>query len=414
MSLAIDDRGAPEFQRPPAHPPHATANPLLLAALRAGKLDENGLRKLPRRVREYQEAQNALIDDLLDIEDAPSNPWDAAPEQDGSARARFATRASFGINVVLCLIKYVAFIYSQSYVVLASAVDSTMDLVSGGVLFCQARAAAGQDRPKVRDKYPTGLSRLEPVSVLIFAVLMAALSLQIFYESTEALIAGLTKSPKRPTAGPLVIAIIVTVILTKFGLHVWCQRVASKGGADTGPVQALADDHRNDVISNTWGLAALMAAAMGPGACWVADPVGAMTISVALVYCWACTAKEQGTILVGAAPDTAFIARLAYLALKASPELVGIDTLRVYSAGAETYTVEIDLILPPEMLHRDAHDIGQALQDRLEADAAVARAFVHLDWEASHVGEHLGKPSLARPRGLSYDAEAPLLVKKGT
>ena len=94
---------------------------------------------------------------------------------------------------------------------------------------------------------------------------------------------------------------------------------------------------------------------------------------------------------------------------------MGLDTLRVYSAGAETYTVEIDLILPPEMLHRDAHDIGQALQDRLEADPAVARAFVHLDWEASHVGEHLGKPSLARGRGSSLDSPgAPLLHKKGT
>ena len=118
---------------------------------------------------------------------------------------------------------------------------------------------------------------------------MAALPLQIFYESAEALIGGLTKSPKRPEAGALVIAIIVTVIATKLCLHIWCQRVrvrcrtprrhrrvdgvftqvASKGGADTGPVQALADDHRNDVISNTWGLAALLAAALGPGACWM-------------------------------------------------------------------------------------------------------------------------------------------------
>ena len=98
---------------------------------------------------------------------------------------------------------------------------------------------------------------------------MAALSLQIFYESAEALIGGLTKSPKRPEAGALVIAIIVTVIATKLCLHVWCQRVAARGGADTGPVQALADDHRNDVISNTWGLAALLAAALGPGACWM-------------------------------------------------------------------------------------------------------------------------------------------------
>ena len=68
-------------------------------------------------------------------------------------------------------------------------------------------------------------------------VLMAALSLQIFYESAEALIGGLTSSPARPEVGPLVIAIIVTVIATKLCLHIWCQRVAAKGGADTGPVQ---------------------------------------------------------------------------------------------------------------------------------------------------------------------------------
>ena len=42
--------------------------------------------KLPRSVGEYQEAQNALIDDLLDIEDAPSNPWDAAPDGEQGTR----------------------------------------------------------------------------------------------------------------------------------------------------------------------------------------------------------------------------------------------------------------------------------------------------------------------------------------
>ena len=87
MSPAIDDIEAPALARPPEHPPLATTNPLLVNALREGKVDEAALRKLPRSVREYQEAQNDLIDDLLDIEDAPSNPWDAAPDGEQSARA---------------------------------------------------------------------------------------------------------------------------------------------------------------------------------------------------------------------------------------------------------------------------------------------------------------------------------------
>ena len=90
MSPAIDDIEAPAIERPPEHPPLATTNPLLVNALREGKVDETALRKLPRSVREYQEAQNDLIDDLLDIEDAPSNPWDVAPDGEQSARARFA------------------------------------------------------------------------------------------------------------------------------------------------------------------------------------------------------------------------------------------------------------------------------------------------------------------------------------
>ena len=48
MSPAIDDIEAPAI-RPPEHPPLATTNPLLVNALREGKVDEAALRKLPRR-----------------------------------------------------------------------------------------------------------------------------------------------------------------------------------------------------------------------------------------------------------------------------------------------------------------------------------------------------------------------------
>jgi len=409
-----DDQTRPQS---PAHPRLVATNPLLLDALRAGRLDADALAAAPPRARAYQRAQNDLVDELLDLEDAPE-PWHLPPPAEPRA-ARTATRVSFGVNVLLCVVKFVAFGLSQSYVVLASAVDSTLDLVSGAVLYCQARAAAREDRPSVRAKYPTGLSRLEPVAVLVFSVLMASLSLQILYESMTALVEGLTKaSPPRPEATSEVVGIIILVIVVKAALHVWCRRIANRGGAGLGPVEALADDHRNDVISNTWGLAALLVAARGPAASWVADPIGAALISVMLIAAWAGTAKEQAVRLVGVAAPPAFYAKVAYLALKASPDLVGVDTLRCYSAGAETYNVELDIILPPDLAHRAAHDVGQALQDRIESDALVARAFVHLDWEASHDIEHGGRPSVAKFRPVSPTVpeaeEAPLLVKKAT
>ena len=42
MSPAIDDIEAPAIERPPEHPPLATTNPLLVNALREGKVDGAG------------------------------------------------------------------------------------------------------------------------------------------------------------------------------------------------------------------------------------------------------------------------------------------------------------------------------------------------------------------------------------
>ncbi len=43
------------------------------------------------------------------------------------------------------------------------------------------------------------------------------------------------------------------------------------------------------------------------------------------------------------------------------------------------------------MLHKEAHDIGQALQDKIETIDEVERMFVHLDYEWDHKPEH-GNP----------------------
>ena len=38
------------------------------------------------------------------------------------------------------------------------------------------------------------------------------------------------------------------------------------------------------------------------------------------------------------------------------------------------------MVLPGDMPLKDAHDIGEDLQNKIEALPEVERAFVHLDW----------------------------------
>lgn len=68
------------------------------------------------------------------------------------------------------------------------------------------------------------------------------------------------------------------------------------------------------------------------------------------------------------------------------PGVILVDTCRAYYAGSQLF-VEVDIVLPPTMKLRESHDIGEALQVKLESLTEVERAFVHVDYETLHKPE---------------------------
>lgn len=74
-----------------------------------------------------------------------------------------------------------------------------------------------------------------------------------------------------------------------------------------------------------------------------------------------------------------------YIALT-HPGVTLVDTCRAYYAGNQLF-VEVDIVLPPTMKLRESHDIGEALQVKLESLTEVERAFVHVDYETLHKPE---------------------------
>ena len=67
--------------------------------------------------------------------------------------------------------------------------------------------------------------------------------------------------------------------------------------------------------------------------------------------------------------------------------IVKVDTVRAYHFGAG-FLVEVDVVLPESMTLREAHDIGESLQMKIEALELTERCFVHLDYEWNHAPEH--------------------------
>ena len=153
---------------------------------------------LPLKLRRFYKTQNELIDALVaDItlqgEREPLVDDNRGASQQPSStpwQVRAAVQGSFGLNVALLGAKLIAMIASGSMSVLASLADSLLDLVSGIVLAATQRAMARVDPYK----FPEGKARLEPIGVIVFAVVMGMSSLQIIVEATKRLIAVVSKS----------------------------------------------------------------------------------------------------------------------------------------------------------------------------------------------------------------------------
>lgn len=64
-------------------------------------------------------------------------------------------------------------------------------------------------------------------------------------------------------------------------------------------------------------------------------------------------------------------------------KIANIDTVRAFHFGTN-FLVEVDIVLPEQMALKEAHDIGESLQQKLERLTEVERAFVHLDYEFTH------------------------------
>ncbi|KAG2403855.1 Metal tolerance protein [Vigna angularis] len=287
-------------------------------------------------IAEYYQQQVEVLEGFTEMDALAERgfiPGMSKEERDKLARSEtFAIRLSNVANMVLFVAKVYASIRSGSLAIIASTLDSLLDLLSGFILWF---TAFSMQTPNPY-QYPIGKKRMQPLGILVFASVMATLGLQIILESIRTLIYtdnafNLTKEQER-----WVVGIMLSVTLVKFLLMIYCRTFTNE------IIKAYAQDHFFDVITNVIGLiAALLANYVDD---WM-DPVGAI---IAVRH---------------------------------------IDTVRAYTFGSH-YFVEVDIVLPADMQLQEAHDIGESLQEKLELLPEIERAFVHLDYEYSHKPEH--------------------------
>jgi len=150
--------------------------------------------------------------------------------------------------------------------------------------------------------YPAGASRLEPIGVLTCAALMGMASFEVLKESGETLITK-TNTLEQTTLKEEILSFwsMIAILVIKVFLYHLCQRAQYKTATVTSKralqladptLEAVAQDHWNDILSNGVAATALIFA-LYSSSLWFLDPVGAIFISLYIIWSWYETGKEQ-------------------------------------------------------------------------------------------------------------------------
>ena len=305
-----------------------------------------------------------------------------------SAR-RLALSLSLYFNIAITLAKLFAYIQTTSLSVLAALLDSVLDVVSQVVLNYTEKHSSMQRSSAL---YPAGASRLEPIGVLTCAALMGMASFEVVKESIVTLV-----DPDQHTVAPHFASVysMGAIVLIKLGLLWLCNVGAykqqelgfSKHAAFDPTLEALAQDHWNDALSNTVAAAALLVTLKRP-ALWYLDAVGAILISMYIIYSWYSTGVEQIEQLTGKSAPEEFIQELVQIADAFDDRIAFVDTVRAYHFGPK-FLVEIEIVMDAHTLLSESHDLGMDLQYEIEGKDEVERCFVHIDYQARAYDEHV-------------------------
>ncbi|KAJ7645541.1 CDF-like metal transporter [Mycena polygramma] len=329
-------------------------------------------RKQGKEIGEFYTKQNKQIESLLMTMD---QHIEVAQEEEDTNRLaiKIAIYGSLVANCVLAILQIYAAVSSLSLSFFATAMDAVFDPLANFVLnYCHRKAVTADLR-----RFPSGGSRLETIGDVVYCSTMGSVSVVLIAFAVQDLAKGSTG--KETLHIPSVVAVGVAFI-TKLALFIYCYSVRSKNSQ----VRVLWEDHRNDLFINGFGI---LTSSAGAKLLWWIDPLGALLISLALVVVWGRTLYRQYLLLAGVAAPMEFQQLVIYKAMMYADGIKQIDSCTVYHAGPD-YVVELDIVMDADTPLWKAHDLSQALQDKIEQLPNVGRAFVHVDHEISHKPEH--------------------------
>lgn len=327
----------------------------------------NRFHRKVRRTNDYHSTQNEHINRLIQVAEDPTAArlLDSEPETLGF-HIKAAVYASIYGTILVAGLQIYAAATTQSLSLFVTMAESCCEAISNiGLNYLHKKSKQLNDTTR----WPAGASRLCNAGNICFAFALMAVSLVLVVESIRAL-AGDSHE-----LGKLEIPAIVAAACG-FGIKLFLATYCFIFRKHSSQLQMLWEDNRNDCFE--YGFAIFTSAA-GAKLKWWVDPAGAMLIACVIIVTWIGSIRSEFLELCGVGASPSLVQEIVFLTLRHSDLILQVDTVHAYHWGEELY-VEVDIVMAPERSLREAHDVAQELQDKLETVESVGRAFVHIDY----------------------------------
>jgi len=262
-----------------------------------------------------------------------------------------ATIVSTSVAGVLVLLKLTVALFSGSVAVLASAIDSLLDLAVS--LFNYFTLSNSDKAPDERFNF--GRSKLEPLASVVEGTIISISALFILYTAIDKIV------HPHPTAymNEAIFVMLASIVLT-FALVIYLNIVAKKN--NNMVIKADALHYKTDLLSNGAILVALGVIYFTDET--IIDPILGIAIAIYMIYSAYPLIKDGILMLLDAALEKEEINSIITV-LDAEERLNGYHDLKTRKSANDIF-ITIHLVFNPSILLIDAHDIGDEIELKLK------------------------------------------------
>ncbi len=276
------------------------------------------------------------------------------------------------VNLLLTTIKFLAGIFGHSYVLVADAVNSLFDIVADFVVLVGSKY---WDRPADAE-HPYGHAKIETLITLFIGLMVLFVGLGLAYGAVESLVnIARGQNIVSPTLLPFVVGVIAIAI--KYALY---RKILSVGTRiKSTAVIANAKNHMSDMLSSIPAVSAVgLCLVLGDQYAFL-DPVGAVVVSVAILFAAWEIISPTFTILLDAGAAKEQIEKMGAI-ISSFPEVCNFEKLRTRHLGPAALTVDVHVRVHGEMSVLVSHELTRQIRAKLqEENANIVEVTIHIE-----------------------------------